>query len=214
MIRTDIADLRKEYTRAFLNPQDLPENPLQAFSNWFDFAMHENVYEPNAMVLSTVSVNRPSSRVVLLKGISEGGLVFYTNYNSKKGRELLENPFACLNFHWAQLERQVRIEGKVEKVTAQASDVYFQSRPRLSQAGAVVSDQSSIIDSREELDEAMKQLMDHDHEKLLVRPSHWGGFRLIPDYLEFWQGRPGRVHDRIAYSQSADGSWSKCRLSP
>jgi pyridoxamine 5'-phosphate oxidase len=214
MIRTDIADLRKEYTRAFLNPQDLPENPLQAFSNWFDFAMHENVYEPNAMVLSTVSGNRPSSRVVLLKGISEGGLVFYTNYNSKKGRELLENPFACLNFHWAQLERQVRIEGKVEKVTAQESDVYFQSRPRLSQAGAVVSNQSSIIDSRDELDEAMKQLMDEENNELLVRPLHWGGFRLIPDYLEFWQGRPGRVHDRIAYSQSADGSWSKCRLSP
>lgn len=214
MIRTDIADLRKEYTRAFLNPQDLPENPLQAFSNWFDFAMHENVYEPNAMVLSTVSGNRPSSRVVLLKGISEGGLVFYTNYNSKKGRELLENPFACLNFHWAQLERQVRIEGKVEKVTAQESDVYFQSRPRLSQAGAVVSNQSSIIDSRDELDEAMKQLMDEENNELLVRPLHWGGFRLIPDYLEFWQGRPGRVHDRIAYSQSADGSWSKRRLSP
>jgi pyridoxamine 5'-phosphate oxidase len=214
MIRTDIADLRKEYTRAFLNPQDLPENPLQAFSNWFDFAMHENVYEPNAMVLSTVSGNRPSSRVVLLKGISEGGLVFYTNYNSKKGRELLENPFACLNFHWAQLERQVRIEGKVEKVTAQESDVYFQSRPRLSQAGAVVSNQSSIIDSRDELDEAMKQLMDEENNELLVRPLHWGGFRLIPDYLEFWQGRPGRVHDRIAYSRSADGSWSKRRLSP
>ncbi|MBM3399159.1 MAG: pyridoxamine 5'-phosphate oxidase [Bacteroidetes bacterium] len=214
MNRSDIADLRKEYTRAFLNPEDLPDNPLQAFANWFDFAIHESLHEPNAMVLSTAVNNRPSSRVVLLKGISEGGFVFYTNYNSKKGRELIENPVASLNFHWAQQERQVRIEGKVEKVSAQESDAYFDSRPRLSQAGAIVSGQSSVVNSRQELDSSMKELMESNPDKPLVRPAHWGGFRLMPDYLEFWQGRPGRVHDRIAYSLSADGSWSKSRLSP
>jgi len=214
MNRSDIADLRKEYGRSFLNPEDLPQNPLEAFTNWFDFAMHENLYEPNAMVLSTAVNNRPSSRVVLLKGISDGGFVFYTNYNSKKGHELIENPFASLNFHWAQQERQVRIEGKVEKVSAAESDAYFQSRPRLSQAGAIVSAQSSVVNSREELDAAMKEFMESDPDKPLVRPAHWGGFRLMPDYLEFWQGRPGRVHDRIAYSYSAVGGWTKCRLSP
>ena len=214
MNRSDIADLRKEYTRAFLNPEDLPDNPLQAFANWFDFAIHESLHEPNAMVLSTAVNNRPSSRVVLLKGISEGGFVFYTNYNSKKGRELIENPVASLNFHWAQQERQVRIEGKVEKLSSQESDEYFDSRPRLSQAGAIVSEQSSVVNSRQELDSSMKELMESNPDKPLVRPAHWGGFRLMPDYLEFWQGRPGRVHDRIAYSLSADGSWSKSRLSP
>jgi pyridoxamine 5'-phosphate oxidase len=214
MNRTDIADLRKEYTRDFLNPEDLPDDPLQAFANWFDFALHEKVYEPNAMVLSTVNGSRPSSRVVLLKGISAGGFVFYTNYNSKKGQELISNPFACLNFHWQQQERQIRIEGKVEKVSDRESDEYFQSRPRLSQAGAIVSAQSSIVASREELDEAMKKLMENSPDVPLQRPSHWGGFRLIPDYMEFWQGRAGRVHDRIAYSLLESGTWSKCRLSP
>lgn len=213
MNRTDIAYLRKEYTRAILNPEDLPENPMQAFANWFDFAMHENVHEPNAMVLSTVKNNRPSSRVVLLKGISDDGFVFYTNYNSKKGQALINNPFACLNFHWWQQERQIRIEGKVEKVSEQESDDYFQSRPRLSQAGAIVSEQSTVIESRSELDKAMKRIMDESNT-VLQRPKHWGGFRLIPDYLEFWQGRPGRVHDRIAFTLLPDGNWTKCRLSP
>jgi pyridoxamine 5'-phosphate oxidase len=214
MNRTDIADLRKEYTRAFLNPEDLPDNPLQAFANWFDFAVHENVHEPNAMVLSTVKNNRPSSRVVLLKGISDHGFVFYTNYKSKKGMELAENPFASLNFHWWQQERQIRIEGKVEQISAEESNQYFQSRPRLSQAGAIVSDQSSIVASRDDLDEAMKRIMEDPEDTILKRPVHWGGYRLIPDYLEFWQGRPGRVHDRIAFSLTTEGIWLKSRLSP
>jgi pyridoxamine 5'-phosphate oxidase len=214
MLRTDIADLRKEYTRAILNPEDLPDHPMQAFSNWFDFALHEQVHEPNAMVLSTVSRNRPSSRVVLLKGMADNGFVFYTNYNSKKGKELLENPFACLNFHWWQQERQIRIEGKVERISAEESDQYFQSRPRLSQAGAIVSAQSTIISSREPLDESMSVLMDDEAGVPLQRPSNWGGYCLLPDYLEFWQGRPGRVHDRIAYALDASGTWSKFRLSP
>lgn len=214
MNRTDIADLRKEYTRAVLNPEDLPDNPLQAFANWFDFAVYENVHEPNAMVLSTVKNNRPSSRVVLLKGITDHGFVFYSNYKSKKGMELAENPYASLNFHWWQQERQIRIEGKVEKVSDVESDAYFQSRPRLSQAGAIVSDQSSIIASRDDLDEAMKRIMEDPEDTILKRPGHWGGYRLIPDYLEFWQGRPGRVHDRIAFSLTTEGIWLKSRLSP
>lgn len=214
MNRTDIADLRKEYTLAVLNPEDLPDDPLQAFANWFDFAVHENVHEPNAMVLSTVKNNRPSSRVVLLKGISDHGFVFYTNYKSKKGMELAENPFASLNFHWWQQERQIRIEGKVEQISAEESNQYFQSRPRLSQAGAIVSDQSSIIASRDDLDEAMKRIMEDPEATILKRPVHWGGYRLIPDYLEFWQGRPGRVHDRIAFSLTTEGIWLKSRLSP
>ena len=214
MNRTDIADLRKEYTLAVLNPEDLPDDPLQAFANWFDFAVHENVHEPNAMVLSTVKNNRPSSRVVLLKGISDHGFVFYTNYKSKKGMELAENPFASLNFHWWQQERQIRIEGKVEQISAEESNQYFQSRPRLSQAGAIVSDQSSIIASRDDLDEAMKRIMEDPEATILKRPVHWGGYRLIPDYLEFWQGRPGRVHDRIAFSLTTEGTWLKSRLSP
>lgn len=214
MNRTDIADLRKEYTLAVLNPEDLPDDPLQAFANWFDFAVHENVHEPNAMVLSTVKNNRPSSRVVLLKGISDHGFVFYTNYKSKKGMELAENPFASLNFHWWQQERQIRIEGKVEQISAEESNQYFQSRPRLSQAGAIVSDQSSIIASRDDLDEAMKRIMEDTEATILKRPVHWGGYRLIPDYLEFWQGRPGRVHDRIAFSLTTEGIWLKSRLSP
>ena len=214
MNRSDIADLRKEYSRSFLNPEDLPQNPLEAFTNWFDFALHEQVHEPNAMVLSTVHGNRPSSRVVLLKGIVDQGFIFFTNYNSKKGRELLENPFACLNFHWWQQERQIRIEGKVAKISEQESDEYFHSRPRLSKAGAIVSDQSTIIESRRPLDDAMNKLMESSDDSTLIRPKHWGGYCLVPDYLEFWQGRPGRVHDRIAYAREASGAWTKFRLSP
>jgi pyridoxamine 5'-phosphate oxidase len=214
MNRADIADLRKEYTKAFLNPEDLPDEPLQAFSNWFDFAMHENVHEPNAMVLSTIRDNRPSSRVVLLKGISEGGFVFFTNYLSRKGCDLERNPYASLNFYWWQQERQIRIEGKVHRVTEEESEAYFNSRPRLSQAGAIASNQSQRIASRDYLDMQMKQLMEQNPENLLERPKHWGGYRLIPDYMEFWQGREGRVHDRIAYQSKSDGSWEKFRLSP
>ncbi len=212
--RTDIADLRKEYTKSTLNPEDLPDDPMWAFNNWFEFAVHEQVHEPNAMVLSTVFDGRPSSRVVLLKGINANGFVFYTNYLSKKGHDLQSNPFSCLNFHWWQQERQVRIEGKVVKVSREENEAYFNSRPRLSQAGAIVSNQSERIDSREPLDCMMEELMLKHPERPLERPEHWGGYLLQPDYIEFWQGRPGRVHDRIVFRLKEDGSWDKYRVCP
>lgn len=208
-----LAQLRKEYTKATLNPEDLPEHPVQAFAHWFDYAVQEGVHEPNAMVLSTAMNNRPSSRVVLLKELNMEGVVFYTNYLSRKGQQLTDNPFACLNFYWWQQERQIRIEGKVEKVSESDSLNYFRSRPRLSQAGAIVSHQSARIENRQQLDERMAELMALPEDTELQKPEHWGGYRLIPDYFEFWQGRAGRVHDRIVYEMYND-QWTKYRISP
>ena len=209
-----ISSLRKEYQRAVLNPEDLPEHPADAFKQWFDLALQENVLEPNAMVLSTVYKNRPSSRVVLVKDLNRSGVVFFTNYLSKKGRHLDENPWACVNFFWPQLERQVRIEGFIEKLPEADSEKYFYSRPRLSQAGAIASEQSAVISNRDELDNRMNELMSLPEEVILPKPEHWGGYRLIPDYFEFWQGRAGRVHDRIVYEAGGEEHWVKCRLSP
>jgi pyridoxamine 5'-phosphate oxidase len=208
-----LAGLRREYTKATLNPGDLPAHPVDAFAHWFDYALTEGVHEPNAMVLGTVSNNRPSSRVVLLKELTLEGVVFYTNYLSRKGREIAENPFACVNFFWWQQERQIRIEGKIEKISEAENQKYFRSRPRMSQAGAIVSNQSARIESREELDNKMAELMALPENVELQKPEHWGGFRLIPDYFEFWQGRAGRVHDRIVYELSETG-WEQYRLQP
>lgn len=208
-----LSALRREYTKATLEPQDLPAHPVEAFRHWFDYALQEGVHEPNAMVLSTVSGNRPSSRVVLLKELTMEGVVFYTNYLSRKGRELSENPFACINFYWWQQERQIRIEGRIEKVSEAESLSYFRIRPRLSQAGAIVSNQSTRIDSRQVLDERMQELMALPEDFELKKPENWGGYRLIPDYFEFWQGRAGRVHDRIVFDLK-DGEWEKYRISP
>jgi pyridoxamine 5'-phosphate oxidase len=209
-----IAALRKEYQKAVLNPGDLPSHPADAFKQWFDLALQEQILEPNAMVLSTVNENRPSSRVVLLKELSKAGVVFFTNYRSKKGQELNKNPWACVNFFWPQLERQVRIEGMIEKISEAESERYFYSRPRLSQAGAIASEQSAVIADRDELDRKMKELIALPEEVILPKPEHWGGFRLIPDYFEFWQGRAGRVHDRIAYKLIDSENWEQFRLSP
>jgi len=215
MNRTDIADLRKEYTRAVLNPEDLPDNPLQAFANWFDFAVHENVHEPNAMVLSTVKNNRPSSRVVLLKGISDHGFVFYTNYLSRKGEQLSKNPHAALVFFWGQQERQVRIEGTVEKTARDKNEAYFSSRPLGSQIGAAASPQSRVVPSRKVLERAMEELA-RDFEKTgaVPCPEHWGGYCLKPHTIEFWQGRRSRLNDRIQYRVTEEGNWEKERLAP
>jgi pyridoxamine 5'-phosphate oxidase len=209
-----ISSLRKEYQRAVLNPGDLPAHPADALKMWFDFAVEEKVLEPNAMVLSTVSQNRPSSRVVLLKELRKEGLVFFTNYLSRKGSELAENPWACVNFFWPELERQVRVEGFIEKISAAESEKYFYSRPRISQAGAIVSQQSAIIDGRDELDRDMRELLALPDDVVLSKPEHWGGYLLNPDYFEFWQGRAGRVHDRIAYKAKEHGIWDTFRLSP
>ncbi len=208
-----IAALRKEYLKAKLEPSDLPENPVDTFGNWFELALLEKCNEPNAMVLSTVANNRPSARVVLLKDCTQSGLVFFTNYLSRKGQQLLENPYASLTFFWHELERQIRIEGKVHKVSADISDAYFASRPRLSQAGALVSSQSQKIQSRDVLDKEMERLMSLPETETFERPEHWGGYNLVPDYFEFWQGRAGRVHDRITY-ELENGCWRKYRLSP
>ena len=209
----NIADLRKEYTKGALEPRDMGADPLVEFRGWFQQALEAQVLEPNAMVLGTVNAeHRPSSRVVLLKEITADGIVFFTNYASRKGRELLENPFVSAVFFWAELERQVRVEGRVRKISEADSDAYFYSRPRISQAGAVVSNQSEVISGREDLDAQMSALM-ADEGIEIARPEHWGGYEIVVDGMEFWQGRPGRVHDRARY-QKVEGAWVKTRLSP
>ncbi len=209
----NIADIRKEYTKGALEPKDMGDEPLTEFRGWFQQAIDSQVLEPNAMILGTVNAeHRPSSRVVLLKEITTDGIVFFTNYNSRKGRELLENPFVSAVFFWAELERQVRVEGRVRKISEADSDAYFYSRPRISQAGAVVSNQSQVIEDRSLLDAQMDALMADESIKI-ERPQHWGGYESVLDGMECWQGRPGRVHDRARY-QKVEGAWVKTRLSP
>ncbi|MFZ9969845.1 MAG: pyridoxamine 5'-phosphate oxidase [Bacteroidia bacterium] len=209
----NIADIRKEYTQGALNEGSLPNHPAEGLRQWFQEALNAQVHEPNAMVLSTVNrQGRPSSRVVLLKEISSKGLVFFTNYLSRKGQEIEADNHVSVNFFWAELERQVRIEGQAYRIPEADSDAYFQSRPRLSQAGAIASAQSQVIESREELDVRMQALMADDSP--LQRPAHWGGYEIVIEYAEFWQGRPGRVHDRIAYFETGPGQFSSRRLSP
>lgn len=209
-----ISDLRKEYTLNGLDAGDVSPNPIAQFTRWFDAALSAGVPEPNAMHLTTVTAEgRPDGRIVLLKGVSEAGFVFYTNYESRKGRDLIERPVAALTFFYPELERQIRIEGRVETVSADESDAYFNSRPRGSQIGAWVSQQSSVIASREVLEARQHDLEVQFADQSVPRPPHWGGFRVTPDALEFWQGRPSRLHDRIRYRLD-EGSWVIERLSP
>lgn len=210
----NIADLRKEYTKNGLSEDEVADHPLEQFQNWFDAALESGLPEPNAMHLSTVGEDyQPSSRIVLLKELDDKGFVFYTNYHGKKGRDLAVNPFASLTFFWVDLERQVRIEGKVTKVSAEESDEYFAVRPRGSQIGAWVSHQSEIIPSRDVLEQKQKEYEKQFADKKVPRPPHWGGYRLIPDCVEFWQGRPSRLHDRLVYDLQ-DGRWTVSRLAP
>lgn len=209
-----IADLRKDYSRASLTEADVNPNPVDQFSKWLHEAIAAQVPEANAMTVSTATADgRPSSRILLIKDVDQRGFTFFTNYESRKGRELDSNPFASLLFYWIELERQVRIEGRVERITDAENDAYFNSRPVKSRLGAIASAQSRPVASREVLEarvqEVEKQYGDHP-----VRPPQWGGYRLVPDYLEFWQGRPSRLHDRIAYQRQADGSWQLQRLQP
>jgi pyridoxamine 5'-phosphate oxidase len=209
----NIADLRKEYTKGALEPRDMGADPLLEFRGWFQQALDAEVLEANAMIISTVnSENRPSSRVVLLKEITAEGIVFFTNYESRKGQDIETNPFVSAVFFWAELERQVRVEGEVRKISEADSDVYFYSRPRISQAGAVVSNQSQVIADRDGLDAQMAALLADESIKI-ERPKHWGGYEIVVDGIEFWQGRPGRVHDRARYDK-VEGEWIKSRLSP
>jgi len=209
-----IAELRKSYERAELDETASHPDPLQQFDQWLGEAIRSEVPEPNAMTLATVGSDlRPSTRVVLIKGYDARGIVWYTNYSSRKGRELAGNPFAALQFHWVELERVVRIEGRVERVSAEESDAYFQSRPLDSRIGAWASPQSEVIEGRGVL---VQQAARYAAQYLLQppRPPHWGGFRLVPDRWEFWQGRKSRLHDRLRYSAQGEDRWLRERLAP
>lgn len=210
-----LSEIRTDYQAATLNEGDVLSSPFQQFDKWFREALEAEVLEVNAMTLATATPDgKPSARVVLLKGLDEGGFTFFTNYHSDKGQMLAANPYAALTFFWPELERQVRIEGEIEKVSHEESDEYFASRPKGSQIGAWVSEQSHIIKSREELDKRLEELTIQYENEPVVRPPHWGGYRLLPSSVEFWQGRPSRLHDRLKYTKGNEGFWKLDRLSP
>jgi pyridoxamine 5'-phosphate oxidase len=209
-----IADLRKDYSRATLTETEVDPDPTVQFATWFRQAMEAGIPEANAMSVATVGADgRPSSRILLIKDFNRDGFTWFTNYRSRKGQDLEAHPYAALLFHWVELERQVRIEGRVEKLAEAQSDAYFQSRPLGSRLGALASDQSETIASREMLEQRFAQA-EASHGDQPVRPPHWGGYRLIPDRIEFWQGRPSRLHDRIVYTRQQDGAWHRERLQP
>jgi pyridoxamine 5'-phosphate oxidase len=210
---SNIADLRKDYKLASLGKRDLAANPFTQFQKWLDEAIAAELPEPTAMNLATVGVNaRPSARIVLLKGVDEKGFVFYSNYGSRKGLELAESKWAALTFHWVELERQVRIEGHVERVDAAVSDAYFASRPLLSRIGAHASAQSEKIESREALEKSFADAQSKFGDNP-PRPANWGGYVIVPEMVEFWQGRRSRLHDRLSY-QRQFGGWHIERLAP
>ena len=210
----DLAQMRKSYEQAALDESHVRPLPIDQFHHWFDEAVKSKALEPNAMTLATVSPQgRPSTRVLLLKGADASGLVWFTNYGSRKGQELAENPFAAMQFFWGELERVVRIEGRVERVSDAESDEYYRSRPLGSRIGAWVSPQSSVLPARADLEAAWAEQQARLGEDP-PRPPNWGGYRLIPDRWEFWQGRPSRLHDRLVYVGQPDGSWLIQRLAP
>lgn len=211
---TPLADLRKSYEQGALEEHESASEPLKQFEAWLADALTGGIPEPNAMTVATVSADgRPSTRPVLIKGCDARGIVWYSNYHSRKGRELEANPFAALQFHWVEMERVVRIEGKMEKVSAEESDHYFASRPLTHRIGAWASPQSEIIAGRSQI-VARAAEFGLKFGLSPPRPEHWGGYRLVPDYWEFWQGRSSRLHDRIAYRLQDDGSWLRHRLAP
>jgi pyridoxamine 5'-phosphate oxidase len=205
---------REEYRSGKLHETEMGADPIEQFQLWLQAAIDAGVPEPNAMTLATCTPDgKPSARVVLLKEVNHDGFVFFTNYLSRKGRELLENPFAALVFDWHGIERQIRVEGGVEKLAGQDSDNYFSERPREAQIGAWASPQSRILDSREELEEFQASIEKRFADQTIPRPSHWGGFILHPTTIEFWQGRPGRLHDRLVHHKTEEG-WTLHRLAP
>ena len=212
---SDIAAIRKHYSQKTLSEEEVEKDPITQFGKWWTEAVAAEINEVNAMTLATASLDAlPSARVVLLKGFNEKGFVFFTNYNSYKGRQLSENPKACLVFFWKELERQVRIIGLVEKLSAEENDNYFYSRPVDSQVGASASPQSQVVESRKWLDEEFQKMQMQVKENRIQRPSHWGGYRVKPVIIEFWQGRLSRLHDRIQYSLEDSGHWKIERLAP
>jgi pyridoxamine 5'-phosphate oxidase len=211
----NIADIRKDYQLQSLSETDIAADPFTQFNHWWDDAIKSEIDEINAMTLATASASGvPAARIVLLKSVTDDGFVFFTNYNSHKGKELEENPQACLVFFWKELERQVRITGRVEKVSAAESDEYFNSRPAGSRVGAWASPQSHVIASRDVIEKNIKKVEEQFAETEIVRPPHWGGYIVIPSEIEFWQGRSSRLHDRLRYTKMQDANWKVERLAP
>lgn len=211
--RDDISRIRNDYAKASLGPDDCLPDPLAQFNRWLDEAIASKVNEPTAMNVATVENGRPSARMVLLKGIENGAFVFYTNYESRKGSQIEANPFVALTLFWPELERQVRVEGRVQRVAPDTSDAYFDSRPYQSRIGAWASEQSRPLDSTATL-VARAAKFAAKYVTGVPRPPHWGGYAVTPDRLEFWQGRPSRLHDRVVYLRDDNGQWNRQRLFP
>ncbi len=210
-----LAGLRREHTTGAFTEEDAHPDPFEQFRAWLGDAHAAGITQPNAMTLATIDEHgHPDARIVLLKGLDDRGLVFYTHRTSRKGRELAAHPHASLTFFWDSLERQIRVKGSVEWTTDAESDEYFLSRPRGSQLGAIVSNQSAVIPGREVLEESLIQLVERVGDAPLERPRTWGGYRVLPAEWEFWQGRPSRLHDRIRYRQDVHGAWTRERLAP
>ncbi len=215
MTQKELQNLRQDYSAASLSETTINANPIKQFDTWFNEAIEAKLHEPNAMTLATATHDgRPSARIVLLKGFDADGFMFYTNYLSRKGKEITKNPLGAITFFWGELERQVRIEGNIEKLSKEESDKYFQSRPKGSQLGALASPQSQEIPNREILESRMTQLETEYADKDVPKPSFWGGYILKPRMIEFWQGRSSRLHDRILYKKIDNKNWKKVRLAP
>ena len=211
---SSVSDLRKEYTRAGLNESDADPNPVKQFETWFEEALGAGLHEPNAMTLATATPEgKPSTRTILLKGYDERGFVFYTNYEGRKANEMATNPHVALLFYWGELERQVRVEGRAYRIPEEESDAYYARRPRGSRLGAWASEQSRPVESRNVLEERVRELEAEYEEREIPRPPFWGGYRVEPESFEFWQGRENRLHDRLLYTPS-DGGWKMGRLQP
>ena len=209
-----ISDIRREYGHLGLSEETANENPIVQYEQWFADVIKTEKSDPTAMVLSTVDeLGHPDSRVVLLKGIKEGSFIFYTNYQSQKSMQMSVTPYVALNFYWPEMARQIRIRGKAKRVSVEQSDEYFYSRPRVSQLSAITSPQSNEISGREELERTLNELIAKHQQQPIVRPEHWGGFEVVPDEFEFWQGRDNRLHDRIHY-YCQQGQWIHRRLAP
>ena len=212
--RTDLASIRREYGDLSLDDDQVPNSPIIQFKRWFSDVLATEKNDPTAMLLSTVDEQgHPDSRVVLLKGLEEGAFVFYTNYESTKAKQINHTPYVALNFYWPSMVRQVRIRGRIKPVSEAQSDAYFSTRPKASQLSAIVSRQSCEVNNRLELERALNELIERHQQTLVMRPQHWGGYKVIPDEFEFWQGRDNRLHDRIQYYREQK-AWMHRRIAP